>query len=897
MIYFCCDDKRRATLRADPKLNGIDFLEVEGDYVGSDDQRQRVLQVHFVNSNGLDGLDRSRVSVEGGERITKIEVLKAGRNPDDDQVLTVLVDKRGDFSPYNLGLINGPDDPMVPGGFDPVLSSVQFSFKAGCPSDIDCRPVTECPAPVPAALQINYLSKDYAGFRQLMLDRMALLTPNWQERHPADLGIALVELLAYVGDQLSYKQDAIGTEAYLGTARSRISVRRHARLVDYHMHDGCNARVWLRVRLTGSDALTLPANTVVFTNLPGQPHRLSSDFFRSQRATIDASTPVYFQTLCDCELNPDSDQMEFYTWGDTRCCLPTGATRAALKGKHDGLKVGDVLILAENRDPGTGDSAAANPTRRHAVRLTRVAFTTDEVYNNVDVTEITWADEDALPFPLCLSCISNKASDEKYYPDVSVAWGNIVLADHGIAVEETLGQVEALGFSQGVAPAGDPCSPVESGLSPTRFRPRLTYSPIACSRRSVAPLPRLTATSLDASMLDQRLLPESIGELFSGLGLDTKLMSVEGSNPTWLVCEVTRVFAVILQESQFSILPIEPATSAALTGTEAALPEITVQEWPSGTADPGAKPFAEWLPKPDLLSSSASANEFVVETETDGSARLRFGDNTNGRRPEAERFFTAHYRVGNGPEGNVGYESIRHIVTDLAGVSDVTNPMPARGGTDPETVEHVRQSAPVAFRTQERAVTPEDYVEVVQRHPDVQQAAATFRWTGSWYTVFVAIDRKGGKPVDDDFREMMCRYLERYRMAGYDVAVEEPRYVALEIGMTVCVKPDYSQSDVGDVLRRVFSAGVLPCGKLGVFHPDNFTFEQPVYSSPMYAEAQAVEGVDSVQIPVFRRLGASDSQVQDMVKIDMGRLEIARLDNDSSLPEHGIFRLELRGGR
>ena len=74
--------------------------------------------------------------------------------------------------------------------------------------------------------------------------------PDWRERNPADLGITLVELLAYAGDQLSYYQDAVATEAYLGTARRRTSVRRHARLVDYPMHDGANARAWLASKRT-----------------------------------------------------------------------------------------------------------------------------------------------------------------------------------------------------------------------------------------------------------------------------------------------------------------------------------------------------------------------------------------------------------------------------------------------------------------------------------------------------------------------------------------------------------------------------------------------------------------------------------------------------------------------
>jgi hypothetical protein len=47
----------------------------------------------------------------------------------------------------------------------------------------------------------------------------------------SDIGVALVELLAYVGDHLSAYQDAVATEAYLETARSRISVARHPRVI------------------------------------------------------------------------------------------------------------------------------------------------------------------------------------------------------------------------------------------------------------------------------------------------------------------------------------------------------------------------------------------------------------------------------------------------------------------------------------------------------------------------------------------------------------------------------------------------------------------------------------------------------------------------------------------
>src|SRR5512136_960316 len=107
--------------------------------------------------------------------------------------------------------------------------------------------------------------------------------PTWTERHVPDLGVTLVELLAYTGDYLSYYQDAVATEAYLETARQRISVRRHARLVDYALHEGCNARAWVCIQtntdltpddlkgvyfITGyNDALPVSGNALTTANL------------------------------------------------------------------------------------------------------------------------------------------------------------------------------------------------------------------------------------------------------------------------------------------------------------------------------------------------------------------------------------------------------------------------------------------------------------------------------------------------------------------------------------------------------------------------------------------------------------------------------------------------------
>jgi hypothetical protein len=89
----------------------------------------------------------------------------------------------------------------------------------------------------------------------------------------------------------------------------------------------------------------------------------------------------------------------------------------------------------------------------------------------------------------------------------------------------------------------------------------------------------------------------------------------------------------------------------------------------------------------------------------------------------------------------------------------------------------------------------------------------------------------------------------------------------------------------------------LPEGRLGLFHPDRFSFGQTVYLSPLIAAAQAVAGVASVEATVFQRFGIpSPAGLSDgLLRFD--RLEIARLDNDPSFPEHGEFRLTLLDGK
>jgi hypothetical protein len=121
--------------------------------------------------------------------------------------------------------------------------------------------------------------------------------------------------------------------------------------------------------------------------------------------------------------------------------------------------------------------------------------------------------------------------------------------------------------------------------------------------------------------------------------------------------------------------------------------------------------------------------------------------------------------------------------------------------------------------------------------------------------------------------------------------------VPLEIDMGVCVKPEYFRSDVKSALLDVFSNGVRPDGQRGIFHPDNFSFGQAVYLSHIYHAAMAVNGVASVEVTKFQRWNAPDEEALHSGALALGRIEIARLDNDPDFPENGVLRIHLEGGK
>jgi len=113
-----------------------------------------------------------------------------------------------------------------------------------------------------------------------------------------------------------------------------------------------------------------------------------------------------------------------------------------------------------------------------------------------------------------------------------------------------------------------------------------------------------------------------------------------------------------------------------------------------------------------LLSTSASDDAaFEMVYNPDYSARILFGDGITGKIPPVGSNYTVNYRVGGGIRGNASTGFVNELKTTSGGRSIlVSNLAPFVGGTDAETLDHVRKYSQLTFKQQDRLVSLDDYI-------------------------------------------------------------------------------------------------------------------------------------------------------------------------------------------
>ena len=225
---------------------------------------------------------------------------------------------------------------------------------------------------------------------------------------------------------------------------------------------------------------------------------------------------------------------------------------------------------------------------------------------------------------------------------------------------------------------------------------------VANFTRIVLTTPYTGATEIIAAEVHEQRI-----ELVQGQTTDDRFVVPEGFNPDFSV-KLTRF----------------PVIDGSVRVTVDGIPWEEVS--PSTIREADAKVF--WL------------QTFVPTSDQEfGITVVRFGDDVFGASVPGEAIIEITYRVGGGLNGNVNLHDISTSITGI--ITSLSSPVPVNltnatatgiGGRDQETLEEARTNIPFFIRTNDRAVTLDDYQTLAQQfsHPEhgsVAYARASIR--------------------------------------------------------------------------------------------------------------------------------------------------------------------------
>lgn len=837
-------DRKNALLGQDA-ITGIDFVAVHGNQV--------VLDVFlFHDPSGMTPalpLGAADVTITGEEE-PEVTVTSAALVPgvDGREVLRVVVSQPGGFGRYRLQLAGAR--------IDPFFREIEVDFKAACPRNTDCAPAPhECPPPEPDDVRIDPAARDFWSLRRALLELASLRHPKWQDRLEADVGVMMVELLAAMGDELSYYQDRVGREAQFGSAVQRRSVRRHVRLVDYELHDGLGAAGWVAMEVSSPGWEQVPAGTPVWAVGDGTAIGFELGDLRTALDHV-AKNSGY-------GVHPDRNKLDAHVWdGDLPdphavhrpipgSCLPIGSTSLHVKGHVAALFTPGDRVFVVTEPPITERDV---PERRLLVTLVSA---TDEIDplgaalgTSTDITRLVW--REPTPFELNLE------------------WTHV----YGNAAPVTAGITRTTNFSIG---------------------PNTQLLPQAIERvganQSIAFLHSLPARGPGPTSV---VPTDAIWPYLEDLALVRLGPEPRASVPEVVLHEVVSPSGLIGQPWDYR---------PTLIGTNSSEPQDLHFTLDDGTWD-------------RAIGFQRVGGEVVHRDYLTGvGATVRFGDGEFGRMPARgnaaagqEIWYRATYRLGNGARGNLPAGSLRFAdpaggtswasyAPSLGFIVAMTNPLATAGGVEPETIAQAKRDAPDEYKAiTYRAVTPGDFDEAAMRLPWVQQAGTRFRWTGSWSTAFTTADPRQDDELPSDQRRALAAHLDRFRMAGREVHVLAPRYADLDLVITICVEPFAYPADVvaGVVRALTGKRGLRPVP--GFFDPDRFTFGTPLDRSELEAHVQRVPGVRAVKALRIARRGWFPER--DFVEPywEPGKDEVIRVSNDPRHPDRGSVTIQPEGG-
>ena len=208
------------------------------------------------------------------------------------------------------------------------------------------------------------------------------------------------------------------------------------------------------------------------------------------------------------------------------------------------------------------------------------------------------------------------------------------------------------------------------------------------------------------------------------------------------------------------------------------------------------------------------------------SGELRFGDGTHGKRPPAGAVLRADYDYGMGAAGNVGAGSIQTSPALPAGLK-VANPVRTWGGADAETVATGEKQITRYLQHRDRLVNANDFATIALRTPGVDigrvdvlpafNPAISQNEPGDapgavTLMVIPSYDPKHADTPEPDqlFLDTICNYLNPRRLITTEVFLRGPDYQPIWISVGINVVAGVAPPEVREAVKQALLQFLSP---------------------------------------------------------------------------------------
>lgn len=283
--------------------------------------------------------------------------------------------------------------------------------------------------------------------------------------------------------------------------------------------------------------------------------------------------------------------------------------------------------------------------------------------------------------------------------------------------------------------------------------------------------------------------------------------------------------------------------------------------------------WVRWQEVENFFKSSRVDRHYTLDRAT---GELRFGDGRNGQIPPAGlnniRVFS--YQAGGGSSGNVAAGAIQGLVTAIANVDAVLNPVAAGAGSDTATLDEMLEHGPAMISHRQRAVTPGDFEWLARQASRLIAKARCVRNLNlkrneeiGWATVYIVPDSTEPEPQPSlELRRKVREFLEAHCAntiaTEHHVFVEGPTYMKINVAADIFVKSIDLAAAVEQSARKKLEDFFHPL--TGGPRERGWEFGEDVAASDVYALLEEIAGVDHLE-----RLGFSVNNVaySDVVEI------------------------------